>query len=78
MKLEPAHSIVKKLGGAGIVADITGLSRVQIYRWQYPRQKGGTGGTIPYSYVETLLAEAKSKGVALEPSDFFPAQQAAE
>lgn len=68
--MEPASTIIRKLGGAKIVAAITGLAVTAPYRWQHPRQKGGTGGLIPQKYHRFLLAYARQHGIALGAADF--------
>jgi len=70
--MEPAHTIIKKLGGEAAVAQITGTAYTAPYRWQHPKDKGGTDGTIPSKHIPTLLEYAKSHGVDLSASEFFP------
>lgn len=70
--MEPAASIIKKLGGEARVAAITGTAYTAPYRWQYARAKGGTDGQIPQRYHRVLLDHAAATGVALEPGDFLP------
>lgn len=69
--MEPAASIIARLGGARIVAAATGTAYTAPYRWQHPTEKGGTGGNIPAKHIPSLLALAKEKGVALTAADFF-------
>src|SRR5262245_4864601 len=45
--MEPAATIIRRLGGAAIVAAVVGTAVTAPYRWQYPRARGGTGGVIP-------------------------------
>jgi len=68
--LDPAAAVIDKLGGVGAVAEITGLSKVQIYRWTQPIAKGGTGGTIPRWHQQDLLAYALIESIDLSPRDF--------
>jgi hypothetical protein len=70
--MEPASSIIKKLGGEAIVAAITETAYTAPYRWQAPRAKGGTGGTIPQRYHRVLLDYARSKDIPLTAADFLP------
>lgn len=42
-----------------------------IYRWTYPRTKGGTDGRIPSQAVDDVKAAARLEGVLLTPEDFF-------
>ncbi len=71
-KLEPAESIIRKLGGIIAVALATGVSTVSVQRWRYPKSRGGTGGAVPHWHIPTLLNFAVETGVDLVPGDFFP------
>lgn len=70
--MEPAHSILKKLGGEAVVAQVTGVSITTPYNWQYPKEKGGTGGNIPQRYHRTLLGYAQANDIDLRAEDFLP------
>jgi hypothetical protein len=69
--MEPAKSIIAKLGGEAKVAEITGTASTAPYRWQHSREKGGTGGRIPQKHINALLAYAREHGIALLPGEFF-------
>ncbi len=71
MSSDVAKKVIRKFGGAKAVSKVLGLSTTQVYRFQYPKSKGGTGGLIPAEHAHTLLREARTKGIELEPSDFF-------
>lgn len=73
--MEPAHNITDRLGGESVVADITGRSVTSVYRWQYPKEKGGTGGTIPQRHHRALLDFAKQNRIKLKAEDFLPAEE---
>lgn len=77
--MEPARSIIEKLGGEAKVAELTDVSLNNPYRWQYSRDKGGTGGLIPQKYHRLLLDYARSNGIDLRAEDFLevPEQRAA-
>jgi len=76
--LEPARSIIERLGGVEVVAAATGRNRTRVYRWMYPIERGGTGGVIPQREIPTLLELARERQVDLSHSDFFqPAGEAA-
>jgi hypothetical protein len=66
-----AEKIIRKCGGHAQVAAWLGLSLTQIYRWTYPREKGGTGGLVPACRQAELLAKARQVGIDLRPDDFF-------
>lgn len=70
--MEPASKIIEKLGGEAVVARITGTASTAPYRWQYPVDRGGTGGSIPQKHIEPLIAFAREHGIDLKTDDFFP------
>jgi len=70
--MEPARSIIELLGGPPIVSRVTRTAYTAPYRWQYPRQHGGTDGIIPPKYHRALLALARRRGVKLSRADFLP------
>jgi hypothetical protein len=69
--LEPARSIIAKLGGEEKVAAITETAITAPYRWQAPVEKRGTGGTIPQRYHVLLLTFAAENGIPLSADDFL-------
>lgn len=80
MKLDPAYSVVQRLGGVKAVQDATGVYRTRVYGWMNPKGKNGTGGVIPQRHHVRLLDYARSKDISLTAEDFLPSehQQAAE
>ena len=72
--LDPARSIISRLGGVDVVARETERDRTRVYRWMYPRSRGGTGGIIPSDQIPTLIALAKRLRKPLKHSDFFPSR----
>ena len=70
--MEPASTIIKKLGGEAAVAEVTASALSSPYRWQYPRNRGGTGGWIPQRHHRVLLAFARKRGVQLAAEEFLP------
>ncbi len=74
MKADPAHSIIKLLGGAPRVADILGCDVTRVYRWEYPEGKNeGKGGVIPAKDARRLLEHASEADIDLRAEDFFDA-----
>lgn len=69
--MEPAKTIIKRLGGEAKVAEITGTAFTAPYRWQHPREKGGTGGTIPQKHHRTLIDYARANGIPLSTDEFL-------
>lgn len=70
--LDPAKSIIAKIG-IEKVSEITGKHVSRVYRWMYPKERGGTGGLIPQTDAPALLAWAQENNVELAAADFFPA-----
>ena len=70
--MEPAATIIRRLGGARHVAGLLGTAYTAPYRWQHAREKGGTGGLIPQRHHVALLAYARERAIALTPYDFLP------
>lgn len=73
-----AKRVLDKLGGARKVARILGRKPPGVYKWTYPRSRGGTGGLIPAECQQPLMDYAHSNGIEdLKPEDFFedPAQR---
>lgn len=77
-RMEPARSIIKKLGGEAKVAEVTDTALTAPYRWQHPRDKGGTGGRIPQRHIPRLLEYAAEIGVELTTDEFFRVGQTVE
>jgi hypothetical protein len=75
--MEPAQSIISKLGGPSTVARVTGVHRTRAYKWQMPKEKGGTGGRIPQSHIPTILAYAREQGIELTAEECLQVAEAA-
>lgn len=76
--MEPARTIIERLGGEAAVSRIAGVAITAPYRWQQPRAKGGTGGVIPHWHVQKLLAHAAENDISLCASDFAQAISSAQ
>ncbi len=72
-----ADAIIRKCGGHQVVADICGVHVTRVYRWTYPREKGGSDGAIPTRHQAQLLKGARDRGISLTPVDFFPCEDGA-
>lgn len=70
--MEPASSVIELLGGEKVVSKITGTAYTAPYRWQQPREKGGTGGTIPQRHHNALLAYARENRLPLTAEALLP------
>lgn len=74
-----AEKVLAKFGGARSLA--RALQRLDpkkhrdpasIYKWTYPRDKGGTGGIIPGYALSAVLEAARVEGILLLPDDLYP------
>lgn len=73
--MEPASTIIKRLGGPSKVAKVVGVHRTRVSNWMRPRSVGGADGTIPFRHVPRLIEHARSVGVDLSADDFLPRVQ---
>ena len=71
-----AQHIIQKCGGPAVIANWADISVQSVYRWTYPRERGGTGGLIPSEHQYPLLEKARAAGIDLSPADFFPSNAA--
>jgi hypothetical protein len=74
---EPAHSIIKKLGGVREVSRFIGISAAGVTRWQTPvnkrqgkRATKGCGGVIPEARRAQLITMATDRMVRLTKKEF--------
>lgn len=67
----PAENVISKCGGHEVVADWLSIHVTNVYRWTYPKEKGGTGGLVPTRHQSVLLEKARAENKPLQPSDFF-------
>ena len=72
-----AENIIQKCGGHKAVSEMAGVDVTRVYRWTYPRDRGGTGGLVPAKHHQTLLRRARERGLDLRPADFFDQSDAA-
>lgn len=76
MRIDPAHTIIEKLGGVGIVASTLGVNRQAVWKWTQPKNKsGGTGGLIPQRHHLPLLDLARSRDISLTAAEFLPSSE---
>ena len=69
--MEPARTVIAICGGYAETARMSGRSEVRVRRWEYPKEKGGTGGLIPSDCQQTLLDAARAESKPLRPEHFF-------
>jgi hypothetical protein len=72
-----AERIIERFGGARALSRIfaaMGINRTpsSIYKWTYPREKGGTDGIIPTSAWPDLLSAARIHGILISEEEFDP------
>jgi hypothetical protein len=78
--LTQAGRIFVKFGGAMRLSEIlTQIGRPRAYatvfRWDYPKEKGGTGGIIPGSAWPSIMLAARFEGIFLSSEDLDPRKQ---
>lgn len=61
-----AARVIAKCGGVKQTAKKAGFAESWVYRWTYPRHRGGTGGEVPQPAQRKLVR----LGIC-EPADFF-------
>jgi hypothetical protein len=62
--MEPASTIITKLGGPSKVAAIVGVHPTRVSNWKRPKSVGGTGGRIPQNHHRALLRAAQERGIS--------------
>ena len=81
VNMDPARTIIEMIGGVDVTSRITGKHISRVYRWMYPHERGGTGGTIPQPEALKLLDYAREHAIPLTSDDFMqkpaPAQEGA-
>ena len=58
------------------MAEWLGLSVTSVYRFTYPKERGGGGGLIPAEHQQVILEKARELEIELSPEDFFSDQDA--
>lgn len=71
--LNPARDLIERLGGEVAVSEITGTALTAPYRWQNPKEDGGTGGRIPQGHIPALIEHARKHDIPLSYAEFFGA-----
>lgn len=74
--MEPAHSIITKLGGPSKVANYVGVHRTRVSNWMRSKEQGGTGGTIPARHFHRVMQMANEMGVEVDVMVFVPHAEA--
>lgn len=63
--------MISKSGGHVVVANWLGVKPPTVYRWTYPRDRGGTDGQIPRRYMEPWIEKAAASGISIEMAEFY-------
>jgi hypothetical protein len=71
--LDPAYTIIEKLGGLSAAAEAAGVDESRVCRWRLPKGKphDGTGGLVPSKHHQRILDWAARHERDLGPADFF-------
>lgn len=69
--MEPAKSIIEMLGGANAVAAFVNRKAPTVYRWAYPKSRGGLDGNVPAELRPKLIEMAAGLGKSLDHADFY-------
>lgn len=72
-----AYRVLMKFGGPSKFHEIliesgSTLSKIRIYKWMYPRARGGGGGIIPVKAYDKIFRAAKYAGILLTSADLDP------
>lgn len=75
LKQEPAtqaEHVIARFGGPIELAAAIGYTAAAVYKWTYPRHKGGCHGLIPTRALDRILTTARLFGVLLTANDLKP------
>ena len=67
-----AQKIIDKFGGVPRLAVALGCDVSAIYKWNYPKEKGGTDGLVPSSTMPEVLKAADVLGIEFTHEDLDP------
>lgn len=66
-----AAKVIARFGGEAKLANLIGVSRISLYRWQY-RRPYGSDGLIPSAQIEKIKACARLEGILIRDEDWLP------
>lgn len=69
-----ATDIINLFGGAPIIASGLNLERTSVYKWTYPKNKGGSGDRVPLKWAGPIINLAKARGITLGYEDVIPGE----
>lgn len=72
-----AERIIERLGGMDHLMELLAyvghpINLCTLYRWTYPKERGGTGGLIPTHMWPVIFQAARCEGIILGPEDLDP------
>ena len=67
-----AHNIMDLFGGAASLAKAINLPYATVYRWQLPKEQGGTDGLVPSKHHLPIIRAARLQDIDIKYSHFFP------
>ncbi len=75
--ISQAERVLRKFGGPrrlAVLLKMMGRDRnvATIYKWTYPRDKGGSDGIIPTSAWDDIMAAARFDGIIISSEDIDP------
>ena len=79
-KLSQAERVIAKFGGArALSAALASVSTPRdpsvVYKWTYPKERGGTDGRIPTNAWDNILKAARKYGIILTAEDLDPRER---
>ena len=63
--MSPAQHVIDVFGGVVPLCEAAGVRRSTVYRWTWPKSRGGTDGHIPRWHHENILQAAHDRGLSL-------------
>lgn len=77
VEVTQADRLIDKFGGARALTRALqeagfDINPTSVYRWTYPRDKGGTGGVIPHHSLQQIIVAARNDGIFLTTEDLDP------
>lgn len=75
--LSQSERVIGKFGSApnlarALLAIGSPKTVTSIYRWVYPKEKGGTGGLVPPQAWDAIIKAAHYEGIQITSEDFDP------
>ena len=65
-----ARKVIARFGGEQHLANLLGISRISVYRWQY-RRPYGSDGLVPTAKIAAIKQVARLEGVLLRDADWL-------